>query len=1218
MHNSTMRCAAALLIVLIACALCLLGGEQIEKLGPQLIADGSFISGDGREPVRPAGWTIDERGGGTVRWIEQGHLDKGGAKLTCDSDGGIASMQQRRWLSSAAPCYLASFSVKGSGNLTVRFRLFSESEPDLSSVVHSISNQPGWTANRIYFEPFPDGIEGELEVLFLLEGKGSYELDNVSLSKYEGPYTQQPQEFNAHLETRPADGAQVDGAVVLSWRAVPFAKEYKITVLEGKNEIKLTRKLPCCVLPVRKGDYFWGVTAVAADGAEFNVVQSSSFSAKADGILKPQAQISNLPPPGDSQDYADWRKSGIARELVSLLSGMDVPTLPEPKVRDGAIPPSALYEFNCIRQDYADLIVRYSTLASCGEKALDLRLANLINSIATDITNNEQFYLPDTRAYIAFAACSASVARSDLKASCGSIVFRALGDAAKLAASACQKADNFNLYRNLAAAFLCTRFGLIGGDALQFAEAFAALSERWIGDRQNRLPISVFVSDYPLLRAAAYELDNTLQIPAAKRFKDNLNCVGHAIISGFPRDSRSPFGDSTSNADAKARAVLSYLCSRDTTLPVWANTGNIAQYAGWMGLMPSSKASIGAISQFVAAHDIAMYGSAYLSGETAFGVRASSLGTVTPFAATQGHFYLWWNNQPLIGLVPDAAHGLPTTSASVWRAPQFRCMPWSGPLSAFSPSSSCDAQITESFSSKCGALVACNLTATAIDTWRDYRRFIAFVAPPNHPPIVAVYDRYSAWFKTQPTLYFRLLGEPSVDPITQRSIADCGGVKTECVVVWPKGCGVGSDKAIAVAPLSKVPESSFALSVSPPTDANECAVVFAPRITAENALTSLQGDDFRGVAIGENGVVAFRSTAGGAYIVNGVMTDAQFVAVIPYADGSAFAFIANAKTLDISGLNIFSSEKPITGTFLYSTGTPAKLIECDIAPLLGVEVKDLTATLLGDISYKLKDGFSLVQPVKHASPRIKKSLFIDDSIDMPIQEPVFGNRLLVAVPMKLNGLYRVSAELSGEKGKTAGIGLAGKDELVLLADGKPKNVVFEQRFFGISCLTALLDSGVKLGSISVEKLYLQNGGLEEWIADSPVGFNFEPSNLKPTKDADVKVSGSFSALFKLPANSKVAMRTTVQSGGKPFSVSASIRLQSPDEKDLNATIVCVALDAAGKPIGGEVATTPFGSQRVWRKLKLTVKPVKGAASYQIEFRFSGQGSAWIDEISVDE
>ncbi len=390
------RCIPAVIALLLAFSACVsVTAEEVEKLGPQLIAEGAFLSGDGDEPQKPAGWLITTDEDGTALWLEEGHRDRGSAKLEGPRIESTVSLSQQRWLGTASQCYLLSFYYRGN-NVTVEARLTVKGDGgrSLASVTRSRPVQSGWNEFRMFFEPWPLGLNGELETVLAMHGRGHVQLDGVSLTAYEGPYTRRDRSFGSDMPVSPPTSGKAESPVLFTWPAFAGREIYTLEVEFPDGMIYIADvHNNCSLVELPVGEYSWTVNAVLGDDEFIEIVPFTPLTVTAVRGKLPQKPVRPATPlPGDDSDYARWRKlGGISRIDDSFLplAGREwIPGMPIP----GQASPGRELDINTIALNWdaaSDTLANASAVKRLGGKNCD--------PVAREITQNMQEEAQNTR-----------------------------------------------------------------------------------------------------------------------------------------------------------------------------------------------------------------------------------------------------------------------------------------------------------------------------------------------------------------------------------------------------------------------------------------------------------------------------------------------------------------------------------------------------------------------------------------------------------------------------------------------------------------------------------------------------------------------------------------------------------------------------------------------------------------------------------------------------
>jgi len=1221
MRSATMKTAA---LTILALSLCVAGliGEEIENFGSELVADGSFLGGDGATPERPAGWTIDDKGGSTT-WAEEGHLDKGSAKLVNPDDSSYASMSQTRWISEVENCYLLVFYWKGGGgSLQATIGVTTDAGVPLCQKKLEITPLNYWQEKRFFFEPFPRGTTADIALQFRLDGKGDASLDNISLRRYRGPYTQRIRPYSDNMPVAPADGATITSPALFTWRAVDFAEQYIVQISDGRGfpaGLIATFSTPFCsmYLPVKTGNGNWRVTARSSAVGDVVIVEDRAFSCDKDLKLVLNGGAPAVPPPGTEEDYILWRQTGWWRIIAANTAAQAVP-----KLTPGAFPQdywprlTAKYALSVNWDEAADLLARLSVCATLGDPACLAASGKALDAMAAAIDEALPYLGDGTKARIVLALCSQSVAVPAKRPVCAGLVAKLLKlDALRLANG---NLSDYGAFRLVTAAACAASCGLsTTPDLTQSFALFSAGSRFWFIPAGSPLPGALLAADFPLFYFAAAEQHRRLQLPASAEILRRVLVSGSRIYYDFPVLGRSQFGDTVAGASGKALSVLSYLCGyKETAIPAQSPLGPTSACAGYFGLLPLFPSGWGDQREdsFSKELGLAQSCSPVWTQAASLAMRASPHGTVDALGSAQGGFTFLWRGVPWSGCAPASPDGLAMGIGAPLRAPSSGNT-YSANLPIPMNTAMADANMV-SFEPLAGnAYARAEIEGPLIDSVRSFDRRIALVSPPGSAPLVVVCDEFHPWSGAKVYPLFRLYGKPELNAADQRDIGRGKLGAVEALVSWPPGSRLWQDwGADSVASPITYIDMGHTLAVAPGEAGTGCVVGIRPLLEAQPQLSSLVGDDFRGIAVGKDGFAAFRLKESGIFMVSGVLCDAEFVAWLPMADGRIFIYAVGAKSVERVGVPMLSSSQPIS---LRAIVTVEKgIARVDSLEAIGPDAK---LKLGANRDAEMKGGFfKQGESAVPAPPRLKEKPGPGYMALRTLALAYPGGETRFVYPVILNGFYRLTGKVSGEEGSQGFVRFGSIVQKVTIGKDKRGEFYLEGEFAGPVTICVELDAKCRLTDLGIENSLVVNGGFEAWSAADKASFILEPANLPAALDESVFFTGSRSLCITLEAlkGGSITYKTATRSNRVTGSV--KVRLEAGKGADISAVLIVTAIDDKGARMTGASVTQELTLKGQWRELKTSLTMPKGATAVAIEVRAKGNGKVWLDEFSAEE
>ena len=1208
--------AAALVTVLSS-----LPAEEVETFGPELVAEGAFLGGDGGDPERPAGWDFEISGDARVLWAEKGFRDKGSAHLACADYEARCSILQKRWLTSPEPCYLLEYACRGTGGpLRVRLALLADDGLVLCRSSFDVRPSGWWRTGRLYLEPFPREIEGELEVSFELLSKGEAWIDAVSLRSYDGPWTRRKRRHDGRLPVRPQSGAALSAPVLFSWPAVPFAEKYVLRLADGRGfpvgrYASVESPAAFALASPRKGTCTWTVSAVAPGGKEYTLVEPLTFEVTGGGksALSPPFRFSI---PGSRADCAAWRALRSTELAAGRLAALPVPSLAPPELPQGGLKRERALA--ALASRWASASARLLSL--CSASAAGVRSAaaparSLLSAMASAAPAAAPLLTAGARAS---AALAAAAARSLDSSRAASLCKAVLPPVREILVRASADALDYDAFRLLCAALCARAAGLSDGDLSALAAGASALFPEWFpGGASSPLPSALLADDFPLLYSAARLLADMLPALSPDLADRVVSAAASALVRDFPASGGSSFGDSSPSSRRRAAALLAFLAGKEAAaIPPWAWTGTAPEdMAGLFPLTPEAPAPVAPLSSpfspdipagFVSA------GSPLLGVSCSF--RASPWGTAPPFGPAQGHFSVFWKGAPLAGFLPPSTDGFPASGPD-WRSFAFR--QYLGPPGASSAplSHSADAEILSAAGVSRSFLVEADLAPCFVDFFRSARRTLAFVAPPDGPPLVACRDAFSTWFGSPVEISFRLAGLPEkVDAPSQRAVARAPQGRVGLLVARPEGCGLVRGKG-DFKPLGRSAVPSFSVVVRPPKGARDAVTVVFPVEDDEAALRPLPGSDSLGALLPGGGLCAFRPVEGGAWAAAGMVTDAAFAALLPQPEDAFFLFAANASSLDWKGVNLLSADKPGDFELLFeNTRNGPRLLHAAARAPLGTVVSFAGG---GKMVCKERGVLSLLAPPR-TPPRPKAELFKGDKAFQPLVRSLSPARKMVCFPFFLSGSYRLSLSLTGGKGGAVRFRMGDPPFRGLsFSAARRAETNLRGEWFGPVSLVALLPARARIAGLVLTRDFLPQGGFERWKANRPEGFTVEPASLRTAPDEKRVFEGSRSLRGVLSDKGKASISARIPFSGRRISAALRAFLETEGENDLFVRLAVVPVDAAGKK-GKMLSGRPLSSQGKWRPVSLSVSLPAGTKEVILSVLVEGRGRFWLDDLSVSD
>ncbi|MDZ7815114.1 MAG: hypothetical protein U5N86_03635 [Planctomycetota bacterium] len=1184
----------ALMAVIVLCATVFAASEQVESLGPQLIGDGGFIGNDGGEPPRPAGWVIDSSGGANALWLEKGYRDKGRAHLVSTSSDGSLRMNQKRW-AGGSDCYLLSFFWQGNAaNVRVSVSLNADDARVLCRSSRKLFSRSSWREERLFLDIFPAGLEGHLVTSFEGTGKFDLHIDHASLRAYEGPYTRVNTRFDDQMPFAPAENTQVISPVLFTWPTVPWADRYEI-VLATEFETYSTRSIPLNValLETRKKLNLWRVYAIKGEKRlalglpmRFNCTQTRKPAPVR--LVKPQ-----LPPPVTSNDVEQWNKTVLASTCEPLL-----PQQFELSVQ--AIPQSSPgREFALLKLNRSWDEAAYALRLLCNMALVDIvnsrkRAANLLAHMTRSIAAAEPYLSGEVRASLALAACGAERTGLD-RGQCSAIAKTVLGNPQKHFSACLSNPSDYDSLRLTAAAVICQATGILAADNSVAALAFLAAGRRWFFERSTPLPGAILASDLPLFISASRCVAG---VPGARTLEEDVLASCEALYWDFPSQFNSSFGYSTINAPRKAASLLAYFAGVEGSgVPPHALCAYSQPHSALFPLQPLEEPA--KLSALYAQHGLAHCLSAAVM-PSALSVRASDFGTAYPFGASQGAYRVSYAHRSLAGAGVFAPSSMPRQFRPLLSAQAFPAYSVAGRLlQAGNPAA--DASISSFCALGSLSVSEMDLSATQVDIIRSERRSVACLIPPGMPPLVLCRDEFSNYFDRSAVMTSRIPAPITTDRVNQTFSSKNGGAKG--IVASPRGSQLTALRVKNPFISFIRPENIFGAVACSAKAADRAALI---AITAHDgpALEPRNGDDFLGVRFGA-GFAAFHALDGGMYMVNGLLTDAAFIAAIPLEGGKRYICASSVTTVDENGKSIFSSDEPVAFELLLAGEKVEKFnaVGKGKCRILGNE-KDLVSSLL----LKRED----------ARLRLRSDLFSADSVEEPYYLSTLSRRLLV-IPAVLNGAYSVEVSGKAPQGATAILNAPSFRAVELEPDERGELSSTVEFVGGGRCALSLaLAPGVEIERIEISPAPLLNAGFEQFSKGVFEGFRTEGARI--TQDRNFKAEGEAALRGVIPAGKTLSVSTSARTSPGYMTLEADIYMKGENKRaDLAAYAQLTFYDAKGRETAKSVETRPEKALEVWKKLRFRTRVPRNAVRAGIRFIFearTGSADIWLDDVSL--
>ena len=1147
-----------ILLILLASLLTMCSAEQVEKLGPQLISEGSFLGSGGGNPPVPAAWEIESSQDASATWLEKGYRDKGCANLVATQADGVVSLKQHRWVSGEGESYLLSFFWMGKSVVfSAALSLIDEDGEIIASSRKKLSNAGYWKEERLFFVPFPAGIEGEIVTEFKALGNADIKIDHVSLTRYSGPFTEREKLNDGYLQNSPSENQELSGTYLFTWRAAEWAESYEFQVLDSKSVYhKATTKFNAIAFCPKLGESSWRVLGISKAGKKRTLLDSVPFVVKSAKATPQKAIALKDPPPLQEGDLEALKKNPHIYFFVEELLEGQIPSLlpvklPQPYKQRLL----SMLKTNASWETAANSLLKCSILSAAGVAEAKEMGTEIVNQMTSALSAGDHTLSSSAIALTSLAVISCCYSKIHVNSS--KTVFEKIMPERDIVSSHALKTPGDLEWARLAAVnYIAMKYGVFGKDIAGIREAFIASSSYWFSE-PTAIPSSVLAGDLPIFLSASELLARSFPNSQSLAIRQNVLASFQKLAYDFPMQARSSSGYSTLFADRKAASLLAYGAgSIDCKLPSWvmANSGEFCGFAGLYAATPKTSDSFfaGYYSQNAGFHQ--RY-SPLLDKCGAMTFRASSFGTAYPFGASQGNFSFSKQGVPYLGLSPVfpsffAESNIPIPS-SLFQTFQ------SSRMSQEAQNYQTDAKITSNFSLGSCSIYTADLAPASPDFIRRANRTVVMLNPPMHPSLILCSDKFSNYYNAQGVAFFRMLGNLTIDSVSQVVSGSIEGHTIKSLVSWPQGSQVSALKFDNILDKAyEAPYKSSSFKVVFPKDTTDSLVSFVPE-PGERNLVPLNSEDYRGMEIG-SGICAFCKNQGGVYLAGNVLTDAGFVASIPLENGSHYLFVQNATSLDWKDNNVFSSKTPISCEIIFEfiKGKFNVTSLISTAPVTVFDSKTLAITKSND----------KIIAEKTNEVKVSSSLVKGDFVGTPQSYRLSNQLTLVSIPCSLGGAYEVSLSVAGEKGKAVSFRMGGKAFTLICGDRKQSSIEYSTRFLGSTSAVLMLEDGAKVRKFSIKLLNISNGGLESWKSGKPEGFQCNPDSIKILSSSKKVAEGKTSLYVALASKQSFNLSFTTPVSSNKVDASAMIFLEEPIESSFSTNLVAEFFNSFGKSV----------------------------------------------------